>query len=93
MSASPGHNQKRDRLLSRKANLTASLGGYQIRNARFNSNLIASIIGAKYRMIQGILIGRDFGNQIEAKNELKKRIEDVKGLYYINCYTYSVKKR
>jgi hypothetical protein len=42
-------------------------------------------------MIQGILIGRDFGNQIEAKNELKKRIEDVKGLYYINCYTYSVK--
>lgn len=43
-------------------------------------------------MIKGVLIGRDFGNQIEIKNELKKRIEDVKGLYSINCYTYSVKK-
>jgi len=42
-------------------------------------------------MIKGILIGRDFGNQIRTKDELKKRIEDVKGLYSINCYTYSVK--
>ena len=50
------------------------------------------IPGAKHRMIRGILIGRDFGNQIEAKNELKERIEDVKGLYSINCYTYSVEK-
>jgi hypothetical protein len=50
------------------------------------------IPGAKHRMIKGILIGRDFGNQIEAKNELKNRIEDVKGLYSIDCYTYSVKK-
>jgi len=49
------------------------------------------IPGAKHRMIKGILIGRDFGNQIEAKNELKKRIEDVRGLYSINCYTYSIK--
>jgi len=28
---------------------------------------------------------------IEPKNELKKYIEDAKGLYSINCYTYSVK--
>ena len=49
------------------------------------------IPGAKHRMIKGILIGRDFGNQIRTKDELKKRIEDVKGLYSINCYTYSVK--
>lgn len=49
------------------------------------------IPGAKHRMIKGVLIGRDFGNQIEAKNELKERIEDVKGLYSITCYTYSVK--
>jgi len=49
------------------------------------------IPGAKHRMIRGILIGRDFGNQIEIKNELKKRIEDLEGLYSINCYTYSVK--
>jgi len=49
------------------------------------------IPGAKHRMIKGVLIGRDFDNQIEAKNELKKRIEDTKGLYSINCYTYSVK--
>lgn len=49
------------------------------------------IPGAKHRMIKGILIGRDFGDQIRTKDELKKRIEDVKGLYSINCYTYSVK--
>jgi hypothetical protein len=49
------------------------------------------IPGVKYRMIKGILIGRDFGNQVEAKNNLRKRIEDVKDLYSINCYTYSVK--
>lgn len=49
------------------------------------------IPGAKHRMIKGVLIGRDFGNQIETKNELKNRIEDVKGLYSINCYTYSIK--
>lgn len=42
-------------------------------------------------MIKGILIGRDFGNQTEMKNALKKRIEDVKGLYSIDCYTYSLK--
>ncbi len=29
---------------------------------------------------------------LEEENENYKRdIEDVKGLYYINCYTYSVK--
>lgn len=50
------------------------------------------IPGAKHRMIKGILIGRDFGNQTEIKTELKKRIEDVKGLYSIDCFTYSVKK-
>ncbi len=49
------------------------------------------IPGVKHRMIKGILIGRDFGNQVEVKNKLRKRIEDVKGLYSINCYTYSVK--
>ena len=50
------------------------------------------IPGVKHRMIKGILIGRDFGNQTEMKDELKKRIEDVKGLYSISCYTYSVKR-
>jgi hypothetical protein len=45
----------------------------------------------KHRMIRGILIGRDFGDQIEAKNLLKQRIDDVKSLYSIECYTYSVK--
>ncbi len=48
------------------------------------------IPGAKHRMIKGIIIGRDFGNKIEVKNKLKKRIQDLKGLYSINCYTYSV---
>jgi len=49
------------------------------------------IPGAKHRIIKGILIGREFGNQIKIKNELKDRISDVKGLYSISCYTYSVK--
>jgi len=49
------------------------------------------IPGAKHRMIKGILIGRDFGDQIEAKNLLKQHIEDVKSLYSIECYTYSIK--
>ncbi len=49
------------------------------------------IPGAKHRMIKGILIGRDFGDQVEAKNLLKQHIEDVKSLYSIECYTYSVK--
>ena len=50
------------------------------------------IPGAKHGMIRGVLIGRDFGEQTEIKNGLKKRIENVKGLYSIDCYTYSVKK-
>lgn len=50
------------------------------------------IPGVKHRMIKGILIGRDFGNQTELKNELKNRIEDVKGLYSIACYTYAVRE-
>lgn len=49
------------------------------------------IPGVKHRMIKGILIGRDFDYQVEAKNKLRKRIEDIKDLYSINCYTYSVK--
>ncbi|MFQ5965787.1 MAG: hypothetical protein ACE5KZ_16060 [Candidatus Scalinduaceae bacterium] len=59
-----------------------------IRYIEWTSRLIP---GAKHRMIKGILIGRDFGNQTEMKNALKKRVEDVKGLYSIDCYTYSVK--
>lgn len=50
------------------------------------------IPGVKHRMIKGILIGRDFGNQTELKNELKNRIKDVKGLYSIACYTYAVRE-
>ncbi len=59
-----------------------------IRYIEWTSRLIP---GAKHRMIKGILIGRDFGNEIETKGKLKERIEDVRGLYSINCYTYSVK--
>jgi hypothetical protein len=50
------------------------------------------IPGVKHRMIKGILVGRDFGNQTKMKNELKKHIEDVRGLYSISCYTYSVSR-
>lgn len=49
------------------------------------------IPGAKHRMIKGILIGRNFGDQNEAKNLLRHRIKAVGSLYDIECYTYSVK--
>ena len=48
------------------------------------------IPGAKHRMIKGVLIGRDFGEQNESKNLLRHRIKDAGSLYDIKCYTYLV---
>ena len=42
------------------------------------------------RMIKGILIGRDFGNQTDKEKELLEKINDLKNLYNLEAYTYYI---
>ena len=46
------------------------------------------IPGAKHDMIKGIIIGRDFGKQIHAKNAVLERTADLNKIYSLSCYTY-----
>jgi hypothetical protein len=46
--------------------------------------------GVKKEMIQGIVVGRDFGNQKERKQEIIKKIDEYDRLYNLMCYTYAV---
>jgi len=46
--------------------------------------------GVKKEMIQGIVVGRDFGNQENRKKEIVAKIDDYDQLYNLICYTYSV---
>jgi len=48
--------------------------------------------GIKKEMIQGIVVGRDFGNQENRKKEILAKIDDYDQLYNLACYTYSVNK-
>jgi hypothetical protein len=48
--------------------------------------------GIKKEMLQGILIGRDFGNQDKKKKEILESLHDYEQLYNIVCYTYFVNK-
>lgn len=48
--------------------------------------------GIKKEMIQGIVIGRDFGNQENRKKEILTKIDDYDQLYNLVCYTYFVDK-
>ena len=48
--------------------------------------------GIKKEMLQGILVGRDFGNQDKKKNEILESLHDYEQLYNIVCYTYFVNK-
>ena len=48
--------------------------------------------GIKKEMIQGIVVGRDFGNQEDHKREVAAKIDDYDQLYNLACYTYSVDK-
>jgi len=41
-------------------------------------------------MIQGVVVGRDFGNQEDRKQEIIKKIDEHDKLYNLVCYTYSV---
>lgn len=58
-----------------------------IRYIEWASRLIP---GAKKEMIKGILIGRDFGNQIDKKKQLIEKINDLQNLYNLEAYTYHI---
>jgi|GEM_PF-4532679 len=39
-------------------------------------------------MIKGVLVGKDFGRQLDAKKILINKINELKGLYNIEAYSY-----
>jgi hypothetical protein len=51
------------------------------------------IPGAKHEMIKGIIIGRDFGKQIDAREAVIKRIAHFDKIYSLSCYTYHLGDR
>ncbi len=46
--------------------------------------------GIKKEMIQGIVIGRDFGSQEERQKEVVEKINEYDRLYNLSGYTYSI---
>lgn len=46
--------------------------------------------GIKKEMIQGIVVGRDFGNQSERKQRVIGKINEYEKLYNLTCFTYLV---
>lgn len=46
--------------------------------------------GIKREMIQGIVVGRDFGNQENRRVEIIEKMHEYDRLYNLGCYTYSV---
>ena len=46
--------------------------------------------GIKKEMVQGVIIGRDFGSQESRKEEIIAKIKDYDRLYKLACYTYFV---
>ncbi len=51
------------------------------------------IPGAKHDMIKGIIIGRDFGKQIAARNAVLERITQFDNIYSLSCYTYRLGRK
>lgn len=49
--------------------------------------------GVKKEMIQGIVIGRDFGNQQNKRGKIVERLHDYERIFNIDCYTYSVNQQ
>jgi len=49
------------------------------------------IPGAKHEMIKGIIIGRDFGKQADARNAVLNRIAQFDKIYSLTCYTYNIR--
>ena len=58
-----------------------------IRYIEWASRLIP---GAKKEMVKGIMIGRDFGNQIDVKDSLLSKMKELGGLYHLEAYTYDI---
>lgn len=46
--------------------------------------------GIKKGMIQGIVVGRNFGKQEERQQEIVSRLEEYDKLYNLSCFTYSI---
>lgn len=46
------------------------------------------IPGAKHEMIKGIIIGRDFGKQTDARDAILEKIAQFDKVYSLSCYTY-----
>ena len=44
--------------------------------------------GTKHEMIKGIIVGRDFGTQTNAKRSVQDRMRLFKNVYSLTCYTY-----
>ncbi len=51
------------------------------------------IPGAKHEMIKGIIIGRDFGKQVDAREAVLNRIAHFDKIYSLSCYTYRLGDR
>jgi len=51
------------------------------------------IPGAKREMIKGILIGRDFGKQMAARNAVLDKIARSDNIYCLSCYTYRLGRK
>jgi len=51
------------------------------------------IPGAKHEMIKGIIIGRDFGKQVHARNAVIERIADLDKIYSLSCYIYHLRDK
>lgn len=81
--------------------LKLGVGVFELKKGVLESDTIDQLIeyiewtarlfpGIKKEMIQGIAVGRDFGNQKEREQEIIKKIDEYDRLYNLACYTYSV---
>jgi len=81
--------------------LKLGVGVFELKKGVLESDTIDQLIeyiewtarlfpGIKKEMIQGIAVGRDFGNQKEREQEIIKKLDDYERLYSLACYTYSV---
>lgn len=81
--------------------LKLGVGVFELKKGILESDTIDQLIeyiewtarlfpGIKKEMIQGVIIGRDFGNQESRKKEIVEKIDDYDKLYNLACYTYSV---
>lgn len=81
--------------------LKLGVGVFELKKGILESDTIEQLIeyiewsarlfpGIKKEMVQGVVIGRDFGNQENRKREISAKIREYDRLYNLVCYTYSV---